>query len=525
MRWLQEVFKSFSLATGNKKYTTIVAYSLIIMSNFVKNIFFLLFFFSFAWGVFYVSTSQDFLHFSERVFLGEIGNGDKEWDKINVLSWDFSIELESDDSEDDEIIWQRATPQSADLTAPLCTASYQPDYWTSGSVVVTLTCSEEVEFCAMDDYSDCPPLELYPAEDWIPCSRAQDITYNGYIIKACNLGATTVGSKEVSYGNYYQWGNNYPMGDYTVNSYTPTSSFVVNASAYWPWNPYFSWTRITADYWDRSNNPNLRWGSGDTDTTNGPGTWRDRQGPCPDGYHVPSALELIELVSGATIKILDGYLFLPYAGFRNPKADLEALAKEAYYWTSSPIKSDAYYLYFSGKTIKPGLMGVRWAGYPIRCFANQRLAWVETRFADLTPDDTFVFVGTYKSTYALPNNATSAAPTATSVNVVHGEIQGTVPTTLQRHLSWDSLNGYIFYPAWSTSIWLDSNWGSTSNLRVKTGNDKYFVLDSSGYLKNLSTARYLGIYKGRSRYQYSSPSNSNIVNQTFKFYKATLIDY
>ncbi|MBO4203303.1 hypothetical protein J5893_00450 [bacterium] len=51
------------------------------------------------------------------------------------------------------------------MTAPLCTASYQPDYWTSGSVVVTLTCSEEVEFCAMDDYSDCPPLELYPAED------------------------------------------------------------------------------------------------------------------------------------------------------------------------------------------------------------------------------------------------------------------------------------------------------------------------------------------------------------------------
>ncbi|MBO4203301.1 hypothetical protein J5893_00440 [bacterium] len=63
------------------------------------------------------------------------------------------------------------------------------------------------------------------------------------------------------------------------------------------------------------------------------------------------------------------------------------------------------------------------------------MAWVETRFADLTPDDTFVFVGTYKTTYALPNNATSAAPTATSVNVVHGEIQGTVPTTLQRHLS------------------------------------------------------------------------------------------
>ncbi|MBO4203302.1 hypothetical protein J5893_00445 [bacterium] len=68
---------------------------------------------------------------------------------------------------------------------------------------------------------------------------------------------------------------------------------------------------------------------------------------------------MIELISGATTKILDGYLFLPYAGFRNPKADLEALAKEAYYWTSSPIKSDAYYLYFSGKTIKPGLMGVR----------------------------------------------------------------------------------------------------------------------------------------------------------------------
>ncbi len=66
------------------------------MQKFVKNILFLLFFVSFAGGVFYMSTSQDFLHFTEKAFLGEVLKEAKN----RVLTRDFSIELEGADEEE-----------------------------------------------------------------------------------------------------------------------------------------------------------------------------------------------------------------------------------------------------------------------------------------------------------------------------------------------------------------------------------------------------------------------------------------
>ena len=84
----------------------------------------------------------------------------------------------------------------------------------------------------MDDYSDCPQPGPLPATPGIPCSRALDITYNGFTIMACNLGATEVGTGTTSYGNYYQRGNNYPMGDASVATYSPTSSTQVDASTF-----------------------------------------------------------------------------------------------------------------------------------------------------------------------------------------------------------------------------------------------------------------------------------------------------
>ena len=42
------------------------------MSTFVKNVLFLLFFVFFASGIFYMSTNPSFIHFSEKIFLGEV---------------------------------------------------------------------------------------------------------------------------------------------------------------------------------------------------------------------------------------------------------------------------------------------------------------------------------------------------------------------------------------------------------------------------------------------------------------------
>ena len=75
-------------------------------------------------------------------------------------------------------------------------------------------------------------LNAYDPPDPIPCDGAPDITYNGITIMACNLGATEVGNGENSYGYYYQRGNNYPMGDYTIATYTPYTSTKVDASAF-----------------------------------------------------------------------------------------------------------------------------------------------------------------------------------------------------------------------------------------------------------------------------------------------------
>ena len=339
------------------------------MPNIVKNLCFLLFFCSFAWGVFYVSNSQSFLHFTEKVFLGEIG------EKVSTIVGNFSIELEGDD--DEEILGLKATPQSADWTAPICTATYTPSSWTSGSVQVTLMCSEPVEFCTMSDYSDCPQPQSFQPEPGMPCWRAQDITYNGYTIMACNLGATEVGTGVASYGYYYQRGNNYPMGDGTVTTYTPNNSTAVNASAYWPSNPYSSDTFIKRNSWDSSNNKNLRGGTGDTTTANGAGTREDRQGPCPSGYHVPSVYERNELLYGipssATgVAFLTNTLFLPLAGWRNYSTpSLQKLWTNGYYSASSPYNNYAYSLNFTTSTISTSANQYRGYGMPVRCFKNE----------------------------------------------------------------------------------------------------------------------------------------------------------
>ena len=348
------------------------------MPNIVKNTLFLLFFCSFAGGVFYVSTSPNFLHFSEKVFLGKVEK------KVSTITGKLSIELE--DAGDEEIRWQKATPQSADLTAPVCTASYDPTAWTSGSVVVTLTCSEEVEFCTMEDYSDCPQPWPLPAESGVPCWRAEDIAYNGFTIMACNLGATEVGNGEASYGNYYQWGNNHPMGDGKLTGeYLPNSTGKIDASAFWPNNPFSGATFIKQAQWDSSNNKNLRWGTGDTTTKNGSGTREDRQGPCPTGYHIPSILERNVLLrdvseSAEGIDILENTLFFPYVGIRY-SSDATLLNGEGYffwsYWSSSPYSntSSAYDMSFASPPYyyidARASHGDRGNGEIIRCFKNE----------------------------------------------------------------------------------------------------------------------------------------------------------
>lgn len=85
----------------------------------------------------------------------------------------------------------------------------------------------------------------------------------GYTIMDKNLWATTVYSDwdtltQANMGNMYQWWNNYWFpSTWTISK---TSSTQVNASSYWPTNPYSSDTFITwSDDWSSVHNDDLWW--------------------------------------------------------------------------------------------------------------------------------------------------------------------------------------------------------------------------------------------------------------------------
>lgn len=101
-----------------------------------------------------------------------------------------------------------------------------------------------------------------------------------------NLWATQVYNSwdtlsEANCGKFYQRWNNYWF-PYTWP--TSTSTTLVNAGNYWPWNYYSSSTYIknsSSPYnWDSSNNQNLWW-----DTTN---TNEARRWPCAEWWHIMS---------------------------------------------------------------------------------------------------------------------------------------------------------------------------------------------------------------------------------------------
>ena len=146
-------------------------------------------------------------------------------------------------------------------------------------------------------------------------------------------------------------------------------------------------------------------------------------------------------------------------------------------------------------------------------------AWVETSLESLTASDIFVIVGNNGNNYALPNDGgTFKTPAAIAVNVEGGKITSEVANNLKWNVSGNATDGYIFYPNGSSATWLYCN-NNNDGVRVGTTNKKLFKLNS-GYLQNVGTSRYLGIYNSQDWCCYTSiTGNSNIKGQTFAFYK------
>ncbi len=142
--------------------------------------------------------------------------------------------------------------------------------------------------------------------------------------------------------------------------------------------------------------------------------------------------------------------------------------------------------------------------------------WVLTSIEDLTEDDIFVIVGDNGETYAMSNdNGASNPPAAVEVIVAEGTLSAEPAANLQWNISITD-DGYTFYPNGETETWLYCT-NTNNGVRVGTNDNKVFTIED-GYLKNVATSRYVGIYNSQDWRCYTN-TTGNIANQTFAFYK------
>lgn len=231
------------------------------------------------------------------------------------------------------------------MTIADCATSGQVLYGTVDGMDTGLTCNDDIFVCSW-------------AGTW-------------YAIASCNLGTTTVWILSPSYGNYYQWGNNWWTG---ATSVTVTGT-LVNASGYGPgtasWyynSSMFIWWIPSPGDWSSVQNNNLWW-----DVTN---TVVARQWPCPSWYHVPSQGEWSNVVTkgwwGANANALRDNLKLPLAWQRNSTSGMkEQGGTYGNYWASTITLGNAYRLFFQvSSSVNPANSNIRIMWYPVRCFKN-----------------------------------------------------------------------------------------------------------------------------------------------------------
>ena len=221
-----------------------------------------------------------------------------------------------------------------------------------------------------------------------------------------NLWATTNDINDTwSYWYHFQWWNNYGFeiwcwegGCSDEVTQSVTSGETVDTSGYWPWN-YYTWnifrkTNSPRD-WSDPQNDNLWWGSWDGEIND---RWYfaenqiDRQGPCPDWYHIPSAWEWWRLLNLWVINydaelsgnswILPHYsgnniwlmfsdtLKIPLAGSRGNAGKVGA-PDDAILWSSSPIDRYTVVLNIHPNVVYVRKYLARGIAWSLRCFKNQ----------------------------------------------------------------------------------------------------------------------------------------------------------
>ncbi|MDR0606967.1 MAG: hypothetical protein LBG52_01130 [Candidatus Peribacteria bacterium] len=89
--------------------------------------------------------------------------------------------------------------------------------------IIAKVVSEEVDGNVITFATVTPAASTYPNCD------TPDLIVGTYTIAACNVGATQAGTGSASYGDQFQWGNNYPFPN---TGSIPTSSMQVDTANY-----------------------------------------------------------------------------------------------------------------------------------------------------------------------------------------------------------------------------------------------------------------------------------------------------
>ena len=144
--------------------------------------------------------------------------------------------------------------------------------------------------------------------------------------------------------------------------------------------------------------------------------------------------------------------------------------------------------------------------------------WLLTPLADITTNDLVVITMTKgETTWAMTNDkGTTAAPVASEVTVTANALAVEPAENLKWVVSND--NGTLtIYPYGGYGTWLYST--TTNNgIRVGTSENKTFKIDDTyGYLYNIATDRYVGVYNNADWRSYTS-MHANISDQTLAFF-------
>ena len=205
---------------------------------------------------------------------------------------------------------------------------------------------------------------------------------------------TTTGS----YWYHYQWWNNYWFISYTglIDEYKTGNKIDVN------WNTEYSWNQFV---WWSSNNTWMSWSNNDNLWT-----WDNKQWPCPEWWHVPTAEEWSQLLefyvyenySNNTGNLNDSngykwisssdvaswfahYFQIPFAGRRDfGDANVSGQGSSAYLWSSTPNGDDARYLFLNSSYVGASYNHPRAYGLSVRCFKNEYVPYNESDLLTVT---------------------------------------------------------------------------------------------------------------------------------------------